>query len=389
MKWSKEKLETAISILKKATSKDVALSLISKKFKEEISYDSLQNALRRNGFESPFFWLGRTGVSLHDVAEADELLVKFLKVIKKKKNPPTFREICDKLDVAPSTVDELILEAKNGGFQVDVTGECVSLDTSIPAQESVPMVMVKTEKENMIRLGVISDTHFGAKAALKEEVADFVNMAYEKYGIRTFLHCGDMLAGNTVYRGQAAELEAWGCDDQCDLLAKHLPEREGLRYIGILGNHDVDFIKSNGADPAKRIMHLRKDINVIGHIKAKLILKENGLQIELAHIKSAAHARSYSLEKHIYRTISKTNQPDIIFCGHRHINGYFEVQGIHSFLVPCFEDENIFTRYNDFRPCVGGLIVDIYLDDNKQIIRCDPKFFMYKAKPDDVVEVTL
>ena len=388
MKWSKEKIETVINILKKSTSMDVALSLIRKKLKSKLSYDSLQGAMKRNGFEPPNFWLGAK-ITLQEIVDADELLIKFLKVIKKRKNPPTFREVCNKLDVSPSTVDELILSAKESGFQVDVTGECVSLDTSVPTQETVPMVLVETKKDNMVRIGVISDTHFGAKAALKKEVADFVNMAYDEFGIRTFLHCGDMLAGNTVYSGQAAELEAWGCDDQCQLLADHLPKRDGLRYIGILGNHDVNFIKSNGADPAKRIMQLRPDINVIGHIKAKLRLKEHNIEIELAHIKSAAHARSYSLEKHIYRTISKTNQPDLIFCGHRHINGYFEVQGIHSFLVPCFEDENIFVRYNDFRPCVGGLIVDIYLNEDKKIVRCDPKFFMYQSSEDEVHEEEL
>jgi len=316
-------------------------------------------------------------------------MIKFLKVIKKKKNPPTFREVCDKLDVSPNKVEELVLDAKSRGFQIDITGECLSLDTSVPIQESIPRVQIKAEKRNMVRIGVISDTHYGAKAAAKAETTDFVNMAYDKYGIRTFLHCGDMLAGNKVYSGQAAELEAWGCDDQCQILADNLPIRDGLRYIGILGNHDVDFIKSNGSDPAKRIMQLRPDINVIGHIKAKLFLKEYNLEIELDHIKSSAHARSYSLEKHIYRTISSENHPDIIFCGHRHTNGYFSVQGIHAFLVPCFEDSNIFVLYNDFNPCVGGLIVDVYFNDNKKIVRIDPKFFMYESEPQKVSEVTL
>lgn len=438
-RWTKEKLDTAKEIVQKSKTKEEALGRLQRIFDERVSDASLRNAFQRNGLGCVSTWLDSDHTEADATAENIEkvlakhntvrsglkelkdsfgiseykasriikekygrnaLLSGFLKkqdfitveesrqpdidnlikIVKKystKKSPILFRDLCDALDLSPKRTEETINAALAAGYQLSFTDNKVVLSVKVPPQRSVPTLSIKQHEKNRIRLGVISDTHCGSKAFMKKEMQHFINTAYDDYDVRTILHAGDMLAGNKVYKGQEAELEVWGCSDQCDILTESLPERKGLQYIGILGNHDVDFIKSNGADPAKAIGKARSDIRILGHIKSKFVIEKYDLEIEIAHIKSSAHARSYSLEKHIYRTISNTNSPDVIFCGHRHINGYFEVQGIHAFLVPCFENANIFVLYNDFKPSVGGLIVDLVLDKDNNIIRCDNSFHIY------------
>ena len=324
---------------------------------------------------------------LHEWHSDDEFVPAVVRYIKhqkrittKRKNKITLRSLCDHFDCSPSKMESAMVSAKSQGYRLGNVNKNITIDTGIPVQRRKKVISLSRKEKNRVRLGVISDTHYGAKACLKEEIKQFVNMAYDNYGIRTILHSGDVLAGNKVYRGQEAELEVWGCSEQCQICADNLPERDGLQYIYILGNHDVDFIKSNGTDPSIILSSLRKDMKYIGAIKGNFYIDECEIEIELAHIKSNAHARSYSLEKHVYRTVSDQNRPDVIFCGHKHTNGYFEVQGLHNFLVPCFEDENYFAAYNDFNPSVGGLIVDLVLNENNEIIQCEPIFVIHRSK---------
>ena len=215
---------------------------------------------------------------------------------------------------------------------------------------------------------------------MKEEIKHFVDTCYNDYGITTIFHGGDCLAGNKVYKGQAAELEDWSGQGQCEIFAETLPQHKDLQYVGILGNHDVDFIKSNGIDPAFIIGSLRKDITFIGNLKGKCILGDSDLELELVHIKSSAHARSYSLEKFIHQQASRDNHPDILMAGHRHINGFFEIQGIQAFLLPCFEAETLFALYSAYYPSIGGLIVTFVLDGDNKLLRCEPSFRRYNLR---------
>jgi len=299
----------------------------------------------------------------------------------RKRGAYSLRELCNMFDCSPHRVEVAIEKAKLNGYRIEVTDDSICINTKVLDNKSIvgprPVVKTKTMSKNTIRFAVISDTHFGSAHALEKETADFVNMAYDEFDVRLILHAGDMLAGNNVYRGQQYELKKWACKDQCQICVDTLPVRKDLQYVYILGNHDVDFMKSNGTDPSEIINAKRPDMTCVGVIAARFILDPYNLDIELSHIKTSAHARSWSLEKHLQRTISKHNAPDILFCGHKHTNGYFTPQGVHSCLVPCFETINIYGTYGDFYPTIGGIIVTVTLDTDGRITRFNPLFHTY------------
>lgn len=300
---------------------------------------------------------------------------------KGKRIPLTLTLLCNTFDCSPYRLESALVRAKAEGYRLNISNDKVKIDTNVIDSSVIigerPKINIPKLSNNTIRFAVISDTHFGSAHCMKDEIVDFVEMAYDEFNVRTILHAGDMLAGNNVYRGQTLELEAWACKDQCQICADVLPKHDDLQYVYILGNHDVDFMKSNGTDPSELIKIRRPDTTCIGNIAARLILDPYGIDIELSHIKSSAHARSWSLEKHLQRTISKNNSPDILFCGHKHTNGYFMPQNVHSCLVPCFETMNIYATYGDFYPTIGGIIVTLTLDTQGKITRFTPMFHNY------------
>lgn len=379
--WTKDKIKKAKKVLSESTSVSLALLKLEKVLKKKITKDSLRNALKRHGQRGDLESYIKSEID----PDSPPHVNKLLDFISKGTKSLSLGEICDYMDLSPKRVNKIIEEARVLGYRVETLNDKeVYLDKKPRVQDKVKSLPLSREGKNRIRFAAISDTHIGAKAAMKEEIQHFVNEAYDKYNVRTIVHGGDCLAGNGVYRGQEVELERWGCQDQCELFAEVLPKREGLNYIAITGNHDIDFVKKNGADPAFTISKLRDDFTFIGDLKAKFLVEGTELEVEVAHISSTAHARSYSLEKHIYRTISQTNMPDVVLCGHRHVAGFFEVQGIQCFMLPCFEDANFFVKYKDFYPSAGGTIIDIVLNEYNQIIECIPRFKYYSPRAEKV-----
>jgi len=378
-----EDINLIVDILKKHKSLKPAMKEL--KNKVGIGNTSLRKLLKKQ--------FGQTSTpgeflkgSITQVEEKNEQIEEMVKLIKKRtksrnNNFITFRELCDVMDISPGRAENLIDEGKALGYTLNVSDDILYLNTETKKeQKQVHKINMPKKEKNKITVAAISDTHCGSKHCMKEEIKHFINLCYNEYGITTIFHGGDCLAGNKVYRGQVAELEEWSAQGQCEIFAETLPQFKDLQYIAILGNHDIDFIKSNGVDPAFIINNLRKDVKFIGNIKGKCILGDSNLELELVHIKSSAHARSYSLEKFIHKQTSRDNHPDILMAGHRHINGFFEIQGIQAFLLPCFEAETLFALYHTYYPSIGGLIVSFVLDDDNKLLRCEPSFMRYNLK---------
>ena len=430
--WTMPKLHDAIQILQKSKTVGEAIQKISKKFDRVVSSSALRNAFRNQSLNmSPSMFLKGNGAKeLKEFekqmkvrskeafavpastrlkrrkkvapvvvgSEEPELESIFDKLVdfakgrgtrkqKQHRGKVGFRDLCDHFDMSPKRMTALIKEGIQRGYRIVLADDYVGVDISLKREKATQVVHNDVHlpgiTKGKLRLGVFSDTHFGSKNACKDQCADFMRRAHDDFGVKTFVHSGDILAGNKVYRGQEVELEAWGLEDQCAICAETLPEFKDAHTYYILGNHDVDFIKSAGAHPAATLRDMRKDMTCIGELCETLAVplsKDRDFIIELAHIKSSAHARSYSLEKHIYRTISKDNSPDVSFSGHRHTNGYFSVQGIDTFLVPCFEAPGYFAKYGDYYPSIGGIVVTFEFDGTGNTSVLDMKWIRYNDR---------
>ena len=380
-----KRAESIIKILNKHISFNTAMSEINSKLK--LGRTSVRRTLNKHfgSKAKPTDFLKKTETDNPTKSVLMDKLANTIKQANKKKRKITFRDLCDELDLAPAKVEAIVEDAISFGYKISFQDDALSLNRTLPIQKITTKIHVPSPAKRRLRVGVVSDTHFGSDGALNAELKHFVNVAYDEYGVRTMLHCGDILAGNQVYKGQEAEVTHWGCDAQVGDAVENLPKRKNLELYGILGNHDASFIKLAGIDVGEKLADKRSDFHYIGALQEKILI--NGIEIELAHLKSSAHARSYSLEKHVYRTYSKSNQPQALFCGHKHTNGYFEVQQIHTFLVPCFEDPSLHLQYCDFQASIGGLIVDFVLDEYANIIRVEPSFHLYHHKNAKLMQI--
>ena len=386
IKWTEKNVEKLVRLLKKSESIQSALSKTESVFGRNLSVDAIRRVLKDKTEGLELEGLINEKAKQKGIDE----FVTVLKNSKKGKGFQTIESLCDKLGKTPKQIKDLIKIAEGKGYRFKINTDRIAVDdneTYFDIEEVTEPATNLPNRKKSIKIGIISDTHFGSRAALSSCVKDFVEKAYYEHGIRTLLHCGDIVAGNGVYKGQVAELSYWACDEQCDAAMSGLPELEGLNYYAILGNHDVDFIKKAGVDPGRIITKSRKDIKIVGHLKGKVILKPENIVIEMLHVKSNAHARSYVLEKYMTRSIFKGDLPHVILEGHRHTAGYFSLNGVQCLLVPCFEDRNMFVKYFGFVPEIGGTILNLELDDKGTVTGCIPQFIFYDCEKDIPVVV--
>ena len=381
MKWDSKTVEISVAILRKSTSPSNAVKALSKEFGEEVTWNALRKALLKHKQISPKDVLNQE----NQTAEID-CIVNHLKN-KSKKNNKSLEGLCNFFNKSPQYIKNLLSQATTLGYKFDIIEDKIILDKKInlDARESD---ISSFSIDRTIKLGILSDTHFGSKAACPEYISHFVETAYAE-GVRKFVHGGDILTGNSVYRRQESELSHWGCHSQCLEACKGLPQKKDLEYYVLLGNHDMDFVTSAGVDPGLILESMRPDIKIIGHLKGNIRLQPENILIEVVHIKSSAHARSYPLEKHLMKAVSKGFLPDVVLAGHRHCSGYFPVNGVQCFMLPCFEDENIFVKYHDFVPEVGGLILTLGLNADNKIISCSPEFRYYNTKRSSATNISV
>jgi predicted phosphodiesterase len=382
MKWEAKTVEVSLDILRKSSSPDAAVKLISKAFGEEISWNALRKALLKHKGLSPKDVLNQANQML----EIDSI-VSHLNT-KSKKHNKSLEGLCNFFNKSPQYIKNLLEQARSLGYRFDLVDDKIFLDKVVDRDTKEAHVPISISKERSIKFAVISDTHFGSQAARPDLVEDFVNFAYAQ-GVRVILHAGDIITGNSVYRNQVAELSHWGCHAQCLEACKGLPQKDGLRYYGILGNHDLNFVTTAGVDPGLILESMRPDIKIVGHLKGNVLLQPENILIEMIHVKSHASGLSYPLEKHIAKAVSKGFLPDIILAGHLHRQGSFMLNGIHSFLLPCFEDENTFVKYHDFVPVIGGLILTLELNAANKPVECITHVKYYNTKTPTATPISL
>jgi predicted phosphodiesterase len=283
-----------------------------------------------------------------DKSTTDEL-AQFATIAKKG---GTLEELCDRLDQSPKKVKAMVEAAKNAGYSIALAGGQVGY---------VPPKQVQSEKRVIARpceegiFAVISDTHVGSKYCLEDQIVDFVTRAYKEDGVRTIFHPGDILDG--VYHHSRWEESHHGYQAQSTRAAKVFPKLPGLRYVGIIGNHDETFEKESGLSVVASLPQVfrdagRDDFELIGARGAYIRYAPKGgrgILVELWHpIGGGAYAVSYKLQRHV-EEYGVGQKPDFMFAGHWHQQCYIVRRGVH-----CFSSGTFHGGGGSFGKALGG-----------------------------------
>ena len=223
----------------------------------------------------------------------------------------------------------------------------------------------KRKQERPVRIGVISDTHFGSRYAATTCVAACVRDMHDR-GARRILHCGDLLDG--CYDHSVHERVASSPEGQVAIAIDTLPEIKGLRYYAITGNHDLTFSRTLGGSAAVgRYIELafrgagRRDLSVVGANGA--VVEHGGKRIHVWHPKSRpTKMKSTPLQNQIW-SYAPARKPAILLAGHWHTYCHVAQRGVEGFAVPCFQyGGSAFGHALGGGPVIGGMLLDLTHD---------------------------
>lgn len=211
------------------------------------------------------------------------------------------------------------------------------------------------------QFAVISCTQIGSKYQQLSHLHSFYKLC-KKRGIDLVLHCGDLVDGSKVYKGHEYELFLHGADEQRDYVVKNYPKIEGIDTKVILGNHDESFWKTDGYNIVRAICDQREDMEYLGDYLA--FVKLANINIALMHgAGGASYARSYRLQK-IVEQLSPEIKPHMLFLGHYHIQCHVPAyRNVESFMMGCFQSQTPFLTRLGLAPNIGGLIVEMRVDE--------------------------
>lgn len=132
----------------------------------------------------------------------------------------------------------------------------------------------------IVKIGIMSDTHYGSLYDQPKNVEHFVKSC-EEYGCEAILHCGDMIDGIKMRPYHDHEIYWHTLDEILDGVETVLPDA-GIPYYFITGNHDHSVFKVIGADFGRLLSERRKDVRYLGY-SSGLVTLPGGIRAMLYH----------------------------------------------------------------------------------------------------------
>lgn len=235
---------------------------------------------------------------------------------------------------------------------------------------------------NHLKLAVWSDLHYGSKFEQQTATHAFRRYADEQ-GVDAFINGGDLTQGpDQMHRGMEHEVHAHGADAQVDYAvdAHPIPSIAVPEYI-ISGNHDDSHLKAGGVNVVRRFCQRRPDTVYLGQDAAYLTI--GPMRSYVIHPDGGgSYAKSYKPQK-IAESIPSEKGVNVVFMGHYHQYGVFRVGPTIVFMLPCFQSQYAWLARKGLHPDIGGLIVDLWFDDNQRIARVAHELVSFEPREDD------
>lgn len=281
------------------------------------------------------------------------------------------------IDVDVLELEEIVTKLHERGIDFRVEQGRVVLGTRTHDQK----IDLDFGKDH-IKLGVISDTHGGSNFEQLTALNHFYDLASGE-GVDAFVHCGDWTQGpDRMHRDQYLGVHVHGSDAQVNYVAATYPKgQDGQPTYGITGNHDDSFLVDGGTNVVRRIATMREDIKYVGQDAAYFTL--GGLRAYLIHPDGGgAYAKSYKMQK-IAATIPIEKDVRLLLVGHYHNYGSTNERNTFALQLPCFQSQYSWLARKALHPDIGGIILDLWMNDSGQIDRIRHEFIQYPVIEND------
>lgn len=250
-------------------------------------------------------------------------------------------------------------QSKIQKLQHDVDVEKKKVEALAGQKEKVHFV--EPSKSNIIKFGLIGDTHIGSLYCRIDLIKAFYETCATS-GIDTVLHAGDIFSGWKVFRGHEFELRDVGFDAQLARLVSEYPDN-GITTRFITGNHDSSFTNSIGIDVGAAIAKDRSDLIHVGQDQGRISFHNaEGQQYNVMLLHpggGSSYALSYRPQK-LIESLEGGTKPHLIGIGHYHkaemMPSYRNVTGIQA---GTFETQTPFMARQGLAAHVGGWIIEV------------------------------
>lgn len=300
-----------------------------------------------------------------------------LEAIRKAGDKATVEELADQADVSPRRVREALDRLGADGYRLEADEAVVQLHRVPPAKDNLHPALFDGEQ---VRVGVVSDTHLGAK----EEALPELHLAYDVFeaeGITQVWHAGDWGTGVDIFKGHHSEANVHTLDEQVAYLVEHYPRRDGIVTRGIAGNHDLQGAAGKaGFDPLVPVAAQRDDIEYLGAYEAWLETRpDTGRWIHLLHgAGGMSYSWSYKAQKMV-DSYPSGRKPSALIVGHWHVRGNVRARDVEVLWPGCFEWQSRFMARLGLQPAVGFHILEMVVGEDGSIVRWRPEWFPYYA----------
>jgi predicted phosphodiesterase len=233
-----------------------------------------------------------------------------------------------------------------------------------------------------LRLGIVSDTHGGSKFEQLTALQAFYRHADEAE-VDAFIHAGDFVQGSDkMHLGMEHEVHAHGSDAQVSYVVGTYPKSErGVKTYAISGNHDASFLKDGGANVVRQIAKGREDIVYLGQDAAYLTI--GNLRAYVVHPDGGgAYAKSYKGQK-FSESLPVERDVRLLLLGHYHNYVSFMQRETAVFQLPCFQSQYSWLARKGLHPDIGGVVLDLWLDDSGGLRRLSHEVVRFPSLEDD------
>lgn len=231
-----------------------------------------------------------------------------------------------------------------------------------PPREPVELDLARLRGKR-VRLGIISDTHWGSKFQQRTFVQQHARLM-RREGCTAILVPGDITDGSSkMHPGFEYETWATGFDAQVRAAVEGFPD-VGIPYYVIGGNHDASHYKAAGADVVKAVCDQRPDMHYLGPAQSSknfagsigyLQVGEALIQLCHPHL-GGTRTRSYRLETWIENL--SPPKPNIVVMGNFHKMVEILYRGVWGLLVPSYQAQTSWMASKAIESIVGGAIIE-------------------------------
>lgn len=286
-----------------------------------------------------------------------------IRIIKSRRSKPfTLDFLASKLKTNEDNAKRVInhLSHHDGYNIVSVGDRWQLLDTLPPAE---PLKLKRLLGKEYV-FGVVADTHMVNKHH-RSDVLEAAYDVFQKRGIKSVLHAGNIIDGE--FKFNKYELECIGAHNQCQFVADHYPQRNGITTYFVTGEcHEGWYQSRQGIKIGWYIQKVcedigRKDLKWIGHIEADIILEQQigKTRIRVMHPGGGTpYALSYPSQKMV-ESFQGGEKPNILIMGHYHKFDFNYQREVACLMAGCVEDQTPFMRKNKLAAHVGFSILTI------------------------------